>query len=220
MKYKYLLFDLDGTLIDTAEGVLKSAKYALEYFGIKKELSELKPFLGPPLTYSFTEICGLTSEEAVVAIEKYRERYRVKCNEESKVYDEIPELLRDLKDAGYILGVATSKLEQSAVNILKYFGIADYFEYITGSNPEETISKKHEVIEEALRRFGIENSRNEALMIGDMKYDDVGAKAVGIDCYGVYTGTAKAGEHEEAGATYVAKDFGELREGLLGKLYF
>ena len=220
MKYKYLLFDLDGTLIDTAEGVLKSAQYALEYFGIKKELSELKPFLGPPLTYSFTEICGLTNEEAVVAIEKYRERYRVKCNEESKVYDEIPELLRDLKDAGYILGVATSKLEQSAVNILKYFGIADYFEYITGSNPEETISKKHEVIEEALRRFGIENSRSEALMIGDMKYDDIGARTVGIDCFGVYTGTAKAGEHEEAGATYVAKDFGELREGLLGKLYF
>ncbi len=220
MKYKYLLFDLDGTLIDTAEGVLKSAQYSLEYFGIKKELSELKPFLGPPLTYSFTEICGLTNEEAVIAIEKYRERYRVKCNEESRVYDEVPALLRDLKDAGYILGVATSKLEQSAVNILKYFGIADYFEYITGSNPEETISKKHEVIEEALRRFGIESSRSEALMIGDMKYDDIGAKTVGIDCFGVYTGTAKEGEHEEAGATYVAKDFGELREGLLGKLYF
>ena len=96
---------------------------------------------------------------------------------------------------------------------------ADYFDYITGSNLDETISKKCEVIEEALRRFNISDKRHSALMIGDMKYDDIGAKIAGIDCVGVYTGTAEENEHEEAGATYIAYSFKELENLLLKELY-
>ncbi len=220
MKYKYLLFDLDGTLIDTMEGVVKCAQHALRSFGIEATLKELEKFLGPPLKYSFMEYYGLTAEQTVEAINIYRERYILKCVEESRVFPEIPTLLNKLKDAGYILGVATSKYEPHARGMLESFGLADAFTYITGANQSASINKKHEVIEEALRRFGISENRETALMIGDMKYDDEGAAIVGIDSFGVYTGTAKPNEHEDAGATHIAYSFKELEERLLGELYF
>ena len=215
MKYKYLLFDLDGMLVDTLEGVVKSAQYALKHFGIEADITELDPFLGPPLTYSFMTYYNFTPERAAEAVAKYRERYDVKGVEECRLFDEVPGLLDDLKNAGYILGVATSKYEAYAGKMLNKLGIGCKFEYITGSNLEETISTKDEVIEEALRRFGISDKRSEALMIGDMKYDDIGAKKAGIDCFGVYTGTASPGEHESNGATYIAYSFEELRKTLL-----
>ncbi len=218
MKYQYLLFDLDGTLINTLEGVVKCAQYALSQYGIEKNLKELEPFLGPPLRYSFIKY-GLTEEQTVDAINKYRERYDKHGAEESHLFNEVPELLLNLKNAGYSLGVATSKYEEYAKYMLKEFGISDLFDFITGSNLDESISKKHEVIEEALRRFGITECREKALMIGDMKYDDEGARLAGIDSFGIYTGTAKENEHEEAGATYIAYSFKELENRLLGELY-
>lgn len=214
MKYKYLLFDLDGTLVNTMEGVVKCAQYALKHYGIEASLKELEVFLGPPLRNSFINY-GLTEEQAVEAIYKYRERYDEKGSDESQLFPEIPALLKNLKEAGYILGVATSKYEEYAKIMLSHFGIADMFEYITGSNLDESISKKHEVIQEALRRFGITDNKELALMIGDMKYYDEGAALVGIDSFGVYTGTAKENEHEEAGATYIAYSLNELEERLL-----
>ncbi len=218
MKYKYLLFDLDGTLVNTMEGVVKCAQYALKHYGIEATLKELEVFLGPPLRKSFIDY-GLSEDQAVDAIYKYRERYDEKGADESCLFPEIPTLLKELKDAGYILGVATSKYEEYAKIMLSHFGIADMFEYITGSNLDESISKKHEVIEEALRRFGISDNRKIALMIGDMKYDDEGAALAGIDSFGVYTGTAKENEHEEAGATYIAYSFNELKETLLNDAF-
>ncbi|MBQ3229601.1 MAG: HAD hydrolase-like protein [Clostridia bacterium] len=219
MRYKYLLFDLDGMLVDTLRGVVISAQYALSHFGINASLEELRPFLGPPLRYSFMTFYGLSEEQAVEAIFKYREKYDEVGMTESTLFPEIPALLKDLNKAGYILGVATSKYEEYAKEMLKTLGIADNFVYITGSNLDETISKKHEVIEEALRRFGIAEKQNEVLMIGDMKFDDIGAANAKIDSLGVYTGTAKPGEHEEAGATYIAKSFEDLRHILLNELY-
>lgn len=218
MKYSHLLFDLDGTLIDTLEGVVKCAQYALKHYGIEKSLEELRPFLGPPLRYSFVKY-GLSEEQAVEAIVKYRERYDQFGALESKLFDGIPELLNKLKNAGYSLGVATSKYEEYAKIMLKEFGIAHYFDYITGSNLDESISKKHEVIEEALRRFEISEKRDRALMIGDMKFDIEGAKIAKIDSLGVYTGTAQINEHENAGATYIANSFKELEKILLTDLY-
>lgn len=219
MRYKYLLFDLDGMLVNTMNGVVISAQYALRHFGIEASLTELKPFLGPPLRYSFTTFYGLSEEQAGEAIFKYREKYDEVGIKESYLFPEIPDLLKDLNAAGYILGVATSKYEEYAKEMLGKLGISDSFVYITGSNLDETISKKHEVIEEALRRFGVSERRAEVLMIGDMKFDDIGAAEAGIDSLGVYTGTAKPGEHEKAGATYIANSFGDLRDILLNRLY-
>lgn len=218
MKYKYLLFDLDGTLINTMEGVVKSAQFALKHLGIEHTLKELEPFLGPPLKDSFLNF-GLNEEQTLEAVAIYRQRYKIKSLMESEVFPEIPDLLQKLKNAGYILGVATSKLEKQAEDMLRGFGLADVFDHIVGSSVDASINKKHEVIEEALKRFGISSSRENALMIGDMKYDDIGAKAAGIDSFGVYTGTAKENEHEEAGATYIAYSFKELENLLLGEFY-
>lgn len=209
MKYDYLLFDLDGTLVDTLRGVVISAQYALKKYGIYRSLDELKPFLGPPLRFSFMSFAGLTEEQAVEAIGYYREKYNQIALDESKLFDGIPELLELLLRHGYRLGVATSKYEEYAGIMLSYFGIADKFEYITGSNLDESISTKDQVIEEALHRFGISSTRRKALMVGDMKYDDIGAKKAGIDSLGIYTGTASPGEHEGAGATYIARSFEE-----------
>ena len=218
MKYKYLLFDLDGTLVNTMEGVVKCAQYALRHYGIEHNLKELEPFLGPPLRDSFMKY-GLTEKQAIDAITIYRERYDINGINESQLFPQIPELLKKLANAGYKLGVATSKYEEYAKTMLREFGIADMFEHITGSNLDESISKKHEVIEEALKRFEISDNRQDALMIGDMKYDDIGAKIANIDSLGIYTGTAQPLEHEEAGATYIAYSFDELEDMLLNTLY-
>lgn len=214
MKYDYLLFDLDGTLVDTLRGVVISAQYALAKYGIHRSLEELRPFLGPPLRFSFMNFVGLSEAQAVEAIGFYREKYNEIALGESKLFDGIPELLDKLISHGYILGVATSKYEEYAVIMLSYFNIADKFEYITGSNLDESISSKEQVIEEALRRFGISGRREKALMIGDMKYDDIGAAKAGIDSLGIYTGTASPGEHEKAGAVYIAHSFEEAGEML------
>lgn len=219
MKYKYLLFDLDGTLLDTMEGVVKCAQYSLKSFGIDADLKHLEIFMGPPLRYSFMTHYGFNDKEAGVAIEKYRERYDTVGWKESIPFAEIPKLLENLKNAGYTLGVATSKYEKYAEIMLKYHDLDKYFDYITGSNLDETISTKDEVIEEALRRFGISDDRCTALMIGDMRYDVLGAKKVGIDSYGIYTGTAKENEHEDAGATYIAYSFDEFEKVMLEDLY-
>ena len=219
MKYKYLLFDLDGTLIDTTEGVYKSAQCALKHFGIEVSFDDLKPIFGPPLKYSFKNLFSLNDIDASKAVEIYLERYQIHGTNESRVFEEIPKLLIDLKNAGYTMGVATSKFEGHAIAALQHYNIAQYFDYITGANLDETISKKHQVIEESLRRFGIESCRNSALMIGDMKYDIEGAKIAGIDSFGIYTGTASPNEHEKAGATYIANSFDELRQKLLVDFY-
>ena len=215
MKYEILLFDLDGTLVDTLEGVVKSAQYALEYFGIHENTEDMDFFLGPPLRYTFITHYGFSDGQAALAIEKYRERYRVYGKLESRLFPCFPAMLDELSAAGYRLGVATSKFEASAVDILTYLGVADRFEFITGSNADESISEKHEVILESLRRFGVLEQKHKALMIGDMKYDDIGAQKAGVDCIGVYTGTAFPPEHEQAGATYIAESFDALRSFLL-----
>ncbi len=218
MKYKYLLFDLDGTLVDTFIGVMRSAQYALREYGINKEIHELKHFFGPPLRVSF-EKYGLNEAQIIDAIAKYRERYDKFGASESKLFEEIPEILVKLKNAGYSLGVATSKYEEYSKFMLENFGIGKYFDYITGSNLDESISKKHEVIEESLRRFNITEKREDVLMIGDLRFDIEGAKLAKIDSLGIYTGTAQENEHENAGATYVAYSFKELEKILLKDLY-
>ncbi len=217
MKYKYLLFDLDGTLIDTTEGVLKSAQNALKFFDIYVETEKLMNFFGPPLKYSFSNLYGLSDNDADEAIKIYNERYNKLGYVESRIFPEMALLLPKLKEAGYILGVATSKPQDQAEEMLKFHSLSCYFDFISGSNADGSISTKDEVIEEALKHFGITDARNEVLMIGDMKYDIIGAKRTGIDSFGIYTGTASEDDLENEGADYVAYDFEELKNKLLNE---
>lgn len=215
MQYDLLLFDLDGTLVDTAEGVLKSVIHALDAFGIEvDDMQTLMPFMGPPLSCSFRTFYGFSEEEAQRAVNIYRQRYSDKGQFECHVFPSVPEMLAKLRERGHRLCVATSKPEPYALAILERLGIAGLFDEIVGSDFAETLKTKSDVIEEVFRRTGI-TDRSRVLMIGDRKYDILGAKESGIDCLGVYMGYAEPGELENAGATYLANGADGMEKILL-----
>ncbi len=208
----YILFDFDGTVFDSAEGVIKSVQYALAKLGIEAELSELMCFVGPPLNESFAYKYGLSEETANKAVELYRERYAPIGWTECKPFEGMPELLRKLRKDGKKLAVATSKPLFFAEKILQQHDMTDCFDIVCGAELDGTRSKKWEVIAYALERFGI--TPEQAIMVGDRKYDIMGAKACGLDCIGVRFGYADEGELEEHGAVYIAEDTDDLYEYL------
>lgn len=202
--FKYILFDLDGTLTDAAEGITNSVKYALKKFSIEeKDKSKLRKFLGPPLLTSFKDIYGFTPEQAQKAVEYYREYFIPHGIFENEVYDGIPELLDYLKSQGRTLIVATSKPEPFAKKIAEHFDLAKYFDLIAGSNLDNTRSKKAQVIEYAFETLGIKD-REQAIMVGDREHDIIGAHQAGIKSIGVLYGYAFTGELEKAGADFIA----------------
>jgi phosphoglycolate phosphatase len=211
MKYKYVLFDLDGTLTESAPGITNAAAYALKAFGIEAEPSELEFFVGPPLGGSFMR-CGLSEAQAREAISVYREYYVAKGMFENLPYGGIEDALRRLKEAGAELIVATSKPEPFAIKILERFGLAGYFSVIAGSTLDETRTHKPEVIEYALASAGV-TDRSAAIMVGDRSYDVDGAKATGLAAMGVLYGYGSAEEFEAA--EFVAKTPSDIADILL-----
>lgn len=149
-----LLFDLDGTLTDPKEGICKSVQYALRAFGIEEpDIDRLEPFIGPPLMDSFMEFYGMTGERAKEAIGKYRERFSVRGWAENIVYGGVPHMLKGLRDAGYVLAVASSKPTVFVERILTHFGMRDAFSVVVGSELDGRRTGKDEVIGEALRQL-------------------------------------------------------------------
>ncbi|MBO4366145.1 MAG: HAD hydrolase-like protein [Clostridia bacterium] len=203
MRYPILFFDLDGTLADTTEGVLNGVRYALENMGRPvPSPEELRPFMGPPLTESFERFTGMSPEDAKRAEDLYRVYYRDKGIFETKEYPGMRELLQTLKDTPYRMAVATSKLEPNALNVLGSFGYLPFFETVSGSTKDGSVSSKTDVILQAQRRMDC-GDPSAILMIGDRKYDILGAHALGLAAAGIYTGTADDKELEDAGADYV-----------------
>lgn len=200
---KTILFDLDGTLSNSKEGITKCAQYALHHFGIQEpDADKLEFFIGPPLTYTFETHYGMDKEKAVEATAKYRERYNVTGIFECHMYEGVEILLSHLKQKGYRIGMASSKPEESCRRILEYFGILKYFDDVTGATMDGRISSKAEVLAEALRRIE-EKERNQAVLIGDTRFDVEGAKEVGIPCIGITYGFGSREELEDAGAAAV-----------------
>ena len=215
MRYDLLLFDLDGTLVDTAEGILKSVIHTLNAYGIAVEdTNTLLRFIGPPIPYSFRTFYGFSEEEAQRAVAIYRQRYSAKGQFECHVFPGVPEMLAKLRERGHRLCVATSKPEPYARAMLDRLGIAELFDEIVGSDFAEKLKTKSDVIEEVFRRTGV-TDRSGVLMIGDRKYDILGAKESGIDCLGVYMGYAEPGELENAGPTYLARGVEGMENFLL-----
>lgn len=204
MKYKYIFFDLDGTISDSGPGIIKSAAYALEKFGIiETDEKKLGRFVGPALIDSFQEFYGLTEEQARQGVIYYRERYKPIGLYENTVYPGIEELLKRLKADGYMIVVATSKPEVMAVDVLKYFKLADYFDLIAGATLDETRLKKSQVLEYAIEKCGITDT-SEILMVGDRNFDVLGAAAFEIKCLGVLYGYGSEEELLTAGAVSLA----------------
>lgn len=204
MKYQYILFDLDGTLINSKVGVTKSVQYGLSQIGIVEDnLDNLDRFIGPPLTYSFMEFYGLTEAQTDQAIGHYRVRYKEHGIHENELYTGMESVLTTLKADGAILAIATSKPTFYAKKIAAILGIDRYFDTIVGSNLDGTHGEKEEIIQTVLSNLGAPPSPR-ALMIGDRFYDIVGANANGIDSVGAVYGFGSESELSKENATYLA----------------
>lgn len=203
--YDIILFDLDGTLTDPGIGITNSVAHALAHWNIEvKDRAELYKFIGPPLSDSFMRYYGFSEEDAIHAIAVYREYFSVKGLYENEVYPGIPELLSALKAAGKTVVLATSKPEGFAVEILRHFGLYDYFDIIAGASMDESRNKKADVIAYAISQMK-NPDLSRMIMIGDREHDILGAKQIGIDSIGVLYGYGDRAEHEKAGATYIAE---------------
>ena len=208
----YILFDFDGTVFDTAEGITKCVQYALGKMGIEAGLNELMCFAGPPLVEMFMQKYGMSKQDAVHATELYRERYLPIGWAECSPFAGMHELMLKLRADGKKLAVATSKPEHLARQILEHYNMTDDFDLICGSEFDGTRGQTWEVIDFVLKSFGIEPS--DAIMVGDRKYDVIGAKKCGLDCVGVRFGYAEPNELAEHGAVYIAETPDDLYDYL------
>lgn len=206
-----ILFDLDGTLTDSAEGIVKCAQYMQEKMGLPvSEAEDLHFMVGPPLLLVFKNEFGMSQEDAERALLFYRERYATIGLFENEVYDGIPEALETLQKMGKRLAVATSKKQESAIRILRHFDIAKYFEVIGGDDREIGRDTKAKVIAYVLEEMQAEMS--DVVMVGDRKYDIEGAHAIGVPCIAVEYGYGNMQEFEEYNADEIVATVADLVE--------
>lgn len=204
---KAILFDLDGTLTDSGEGIINCAELALRHYGIPiPSREEMRVFIGPPLRDTFIKF-GVPEDKAEEAIEIYRSRYIPVGKYENHPYPGIRELLEKLRDQGHQLYVATSKPEGMSVDILEHFDLAKYFTRICGATLDSSRSSKSAVIAYLLEQCG---GVSEAVMVGDTHFDIIGAKAHGMPAIGVSWGYGKLEDMENAGAAAIAHTTDEL----------
>lgn len=201
--YDYYLFDFDGTLCDTTEGIFNSILYSLEWYGIKEtDLKKLEFFVGPPLFESYKTVYGVSDDDANALIEKYRERYRVKAAEESRLYNGIKNMLKELKKQGKKIAIASSKPQKFVDEISQYHDIYKYYDFVSAESFKNNHSSKKDLINACLDYFG-NPDKDKVIMIGDRFYDIDGANAVGIDSAGAVYGFGTEEELKNAGATYI-----------------
>lgn len=210
--YKYILFDLDGTLLNTYKGVSNGVRYTLEYYGLPiPEEKEMRKYLGPPLRDSFSRFAGIPDEKLDEAIAKFREYYFDKGVLEYELFEDLKPSFAKLREMGCKLAVATSKLEKGAFIILEDAGLIDEFDFICGSTQDESRSTKDQVVAHVIEHFGITN-KSEVLMVGDRDNDIVGAHKNGIKCCGFLSGFGSLEEMQEYGADYVIRYISEIFE--------
>ena len=229
--YQYILFDLDGTLTDPAEGIIKGIQYALRSFGIEeKNQQKLEACIGPSLHESFRESFGFAEEHIAEAIVKYREYYSKTGLYENEIYPGIKELLEKLKKNHCKLAVASSKPKKFVDQVLQHFEIDSYFDVVVGSELNGFRGSKKEVMQEALRQLFAKDSmegedaflkelkQEQIVMVGDRDLDIDGANSFGIDSVGVLYGYAKPKELSKAKATYLAESVAELERYISGSV--
>ena len=208
--YNYILFDLDGTLIEPKEGITKCVAYALNKFNIEvKSLDDLTVFIGPPLIDSFTAYYNMTHDEANLAVKYYRERFKVKGILECELYKNVKETLHTLKQLNKKLIIATSKPEDFTISILKRLDIYKYFDLIVGATLDGSRGEKSGVIKYALDQLKL-NNLNEAIMVGDRKFDILGATKNNIHSIGVSYGYAIESELVDSSPTFIVDDIKEI----------
>ena len=213
MQYKTILFDFDGTVFDTADGITRSIQYAIRKHGMDAPLEDLLCFVGPPLVDKFMEVFGVDEGQAVKLVADFRERYLPVGVYESAPFPGIHDLLGSLREIGFATGIATSKPQVLAELLLEKAQLKALFDVVVGTNPQVNNQSKWEVITRAME--ALDADPGSTVLVGDTKYDVIGASRCGIPCIGVRWGSAAAGELEEAGAKAVAATMDELKVFLM-----
>lgn len=198
---KTILFDLDGTLTDSGEGIINCAQMTLERFGLSvPSRKEMRVFVGPPLGDTFVKF-GIPPERTQEAIDIFRSRYVPIGKYENHPYPGIRELLEALREQGHKLFVATSKPEVTAMEVLEHFDLAKYFDLVCGASLDQSCTTKSEVIAFLLEQNGrIDN----AVMVGDTAFDVLAAAEHGIPTIGVSWGYGERSDMVKAGAAAIA----------------
>ena len=215
MKYKYLLFDLDGTVSESAEGIRASLEYAINTLGAPMpDLSDYTRYVGPPLIDTFLNLVGLDPETAERGAQLYRDYYNEKGKFLNRVYKGIPELLGRLREEDVKMCICSSKDELFAEEIIGILGLGGDFDAVCGSNIDGSRKDKKDLIPYAVACLGgdFERDRERTVMLGDTWYDAKGAKLCGVDFIGVRYGYGKTADMEEQGAKLFADTPGELYE--------
>ena len=216
-RYEVVLFDLDGTITDSAPGIMASIRYALDDLGIDSpDDATMRAFLGPPLMVTFTEHFMLSEADSTRLVGKYRERYHGVGERENAVFPGVAEILSDLNRRGVMIAVATSKPTASATRILEHFELEGYFTFIGGAEMHGGRQHKADVIAHTLEELGIADiSGRRIIMVGDREHDVLGAAHFGIPTIGVLWGYGSVEELERAGAAAIVHDAAGLRVELL-----
>ena len=218
-KYDVVLFDFDGTVFDTSEGIINCVQYAQQKLGIPlfPELADYRKFIGPPLIYSFTHFCGLSQEDGERACAYYRERYNAGGVWESRVYPGMVALLQDLRKSGAKVGVASAKPEHFIHKLLERFEVAYCFDTVVGALPDGSGAEKDMLIARAYDRVKKEDTplqQAKVVMIGDRSYDAIGARMQQIDFIGALYGFGAPEEFLTEGYSAMADTVDGLRKYL------
>ncbi|MGN1194189.1 MAG: HAD hydrolase-like protein [Acutalibacteraceae bacterium] len=210
-KYDYVIFDFDGTVTDTGEGILKSLQYAFKEMGDPvPDLSDLKKFIGPPIHYSFVTFYGVKEEDVGKYIEKYRERYRKIGIYECCLYDGMLDTLNKLKENGVKIGIASSKPISLIYDVMNYLKITELFDAVVGTLFDDSNhSGKKDLVLQSMAELGA-TDKSRVLMVGDRYFDIDGANGAGVDSCGVLFGYGNEQEFKEHGATYIVETAKEI----------
>lgn len=217
--YRYIFWDLDGTIINSFEGVSKCLRYAFSSCGYEvPEDDVLRKFIGPPFRYSFPLYANIAEDQMEPVIEKYRERYNTVGVFECELFSGVRESMEAFQKAGLVQVLASSKPEAQCRDILNKFALTSFFDEIVGATPDGRIDSKIQVLNEAFRRLGenhVAFSMEDVVLLGDTKFDANGAKEAGIDCIGVSYGFGTVEDLKESGVVAVFDDQKTLRESII-----
>lgn len=209
-QYKYIFWDMDGTMINSYPGIIESFDYALAHFGLSEpDPAKKRQVIGPPLRETFSKLCGMDQEQTEVAVAKYREHYNAGAMFNCSVYAGVEAAMDAFCRAGYIQAITTSKPENMCKQILGKFDLVKKMDMIVGASLDGRIDTKEQVLMEAFRRLN-HPELGQIVLIGDTKYDAIGAKSVGIDCIGITYGFGTKEELESNGAIKVFETIEEV----------